>query len=328
MKNKQIPVYVFTGFLEGGKTKFIQETLEDDRFNTGERTLLLVCEEGEEEYDFSAFNSQNVYLKVVDEKEDLTKENLTLMTKQVNAERVLVEYNGMWMINDLLEAIPDNWDVYQMVMLADATTFLTYNANMRSLVYDKVNACELVAFNRFKPGADKMPYHQVIRAISRRCDIVYDYTDGTSEFDDIEDPLPFDVDAEIIKVEDRDFALLYRDIMENMKVVNRVKIESCIVHNGKEISIREILCAFSNLENTKENDSWGDYSLRDYELSCDYDAIMYLVDMGVVKNYTGSRMANLFCIKDNDLFEKLRNYFYDILLKLCKWNRGELLTTG
>lgn len=225
MKNKQIPVYVFTGFLEGGKTKFIQETLEDDRFNTGERTLLLVCEEGEEEYDFSAFNGQNVYLKVVDEKEDLTKENLTLMTKQVNAERVLVEYNGMWMINDLLEAIPDNWDVYQMVMLADATTFLTYNANMRSLVYDKVNACELVAFNRFKPGADKMPYHQVIRAISRRCDIVYDYTDGTSEFDDIEDPLPFDVDAEIIKVEDRDFALLYRDIMENMKAYNGKKVK-------------------------------------------------------------------------------------------------------
>ena len=26
---EQIPVYVFTGFLDSGKTKFIQETLED-----------------------------------------------------------------------------------------------------------------------------------------------------------------------------------------------------------------------------------------------------------------------------------------------------------
>ena len=46
---QQIPMYVFTGFLESGKTKFIQETLEDPRFNSGEKTLLLVLEEGEEE---------------------------------------------------------------------------------------------------------------------------------------------------------------------------------------------------------------------------------------------------------------------------------------
>ena len=38
-----IPVYLFTGFLESGKTKFIQETLEDERFNAGEKTLLLLC---------------------------------------------------------------------------------------------------------------------------------------------------------------------------------------------------------------------------------------------------------------------------------------------
>ena len=46
---EQIPVYLFTGFLEAGKTKFIQETMEDPRFNEGERTLLLICEEGLEE---------------------------------------------------------------------------------------------------------------------------------------------------------------------------------------------------------------------------------------------------------------------------------------
>ena len=131
----------------------------------------------------------------------------------------------MWLINDFFEAMPENWTVYQMIFLADATTFMTYNANMRSLVFDKLNVCELVAFNRFKKGADKMPYHQIVRGVSRRCDIVYDYEDGTSEFDDIEDPLPFDVDADIIKVEDRDFALLYREIMENMKEFNGKKIK-------------------------------------------------------------------------------------------------------
>lgn len=225
MKKKEIPVYLFTGFLESGKTKFIQETLEDERFNTGEKMLLLVCEEGEEEYDPSSFWGQNVHIRVVEDKEELTEENLNAWAEKIHAERVVVEYNGMWLLNDFFEAMPENWSVFQVICLADATTFMTYNANMRSLVFDKLNVCELVAFNRFKKGADKMPYHQIVRGISRRCDIVYDYEDGTSEFDDIEDPLPFDVDADIIEVEDRDFALLYRDIMENMKSYNGKKVK-------------------------------------------------------------------------------------------------------
>lgn len=225
MRTKEVPVYLFTGFLESGKTKFIQETLEDSRFNTGEKTLLLMCEEGEEEYDPSTFYGQNIHIRTVENKEDLTQVNLALWANQIHAERVLIEYNGMWLINDFFEAMPENWSVYQIIFLADATTFETYNANMRSLVFDKINSSELVAFNRFKKGADKMPYHQIVRAISRRCEIVYDYEDGTSEFDDIEDPLPFDVDADIIEIEDRDFALFYRDLMENMKSYNGKKIK-------------------------------------------------------------------------------------------------------
>lgn len=225
MKRKEIPVYVFTGFLESGKTRFIQETLEDSRFNNGEKTLLIMCEEGEEEYDPSAFSGKNVYIRSIDEKEELTQALLALWANEVNAERVVIEYNGMWLIQELLGAMPENWTVYQLITLVDATTFIAYNQNMRSLVFDKINSCELVAFNRFKKGQDKMPYHQIVRGISRRCDIVYDYEDGTSEFDDIEDPLPFDVDADIIEVEDKDFALLYRDLMENMKAYNGKKVK-------------------------------------------------------------------------------------------------------
>ena len=72
-----IPVYAFTGFLESGKTKFIQETLEDPRFNSGERTLLLVCEEGEEEYDSTSYPHACVYKVIVDDVDDLTPEYLT-----------------------------------------------------------------------------------------------------------------------------------------------------------------------------------------------------------------------------------------------------------
>ena len=210
---QQIPVYSFTGFLDSGKTKFIQETFEDERFNAGERTLLLVFEEGEEEYDFSTYPHQNVYMEVLDQQTVTTKQ-LQALAKKYKAERVVVELNGMQQVGDLYMRFPENWVVAQEVMFADATTIMTYNANMRNLVMDKLVGAQMVVFNRLEKGADVMPFHKLARAASRRIDILYDYTDGSTEFDEIEDPLPFDIHAPIICINDDDYALWYRDCTE------------------------------------------------------------------------------------------------------------------
>ena len=209
----QIPVYVFTGFLDSGKTKFIQETLEDPRFNAGERTLLLVCEEGEEEYDFSAYPHPNVYLEVVDQQTVTTKE-LQALAKKHKAQRVVAELNGMLLVGDLYSRFPSDWVVAQEVMFADSTTFMAYNANMRNLVMDKLMGGQMVVFNRLTPGQDTMPFHKLVRAANRRMDILYDYTDGTTAYDEIEDPLPFDINAPVITINDEDYALWYRDVTE------------------------------------------------------------------------------------------------------------------
>ena len=209
----EIPVYAFTGFLDSGKTKFIQETLEDERFNAGERTLLLVFEEGEEEYDFSTYPHQNVYLEVLNQRTVTTKE-LQSLAKKHKPERVVVELNGMEQVGDLYSRLPQDWVIAQEVMFADSTTFIQYNANMRNLMLDKLMGAQMVVFNRLQPGADTMPLHKIVRAANRRVDIMYDYLDGTTAFDDIEDPLPFDINAPIIEVKDEDYALWYRDITE------------------------------------------------------------------------------------------------------------------
>ena len=217
MPDNQIPVYLFTGFLEAGKTEFIQETLEDKRFNKGEPTLLLVCEEGMEEYEPEEFSGHRVKLKAVEDESDLTPENLTQWLAQAQAERVLVEYNGMWMLDSLYGALPEGWLVAQEFMFADANTFLNYNANMRQLTYDKLKSAELVVFNRFKPEMEKMDFHKIVRAASRRADIAYEAEDGSVVYDDIEDPLPFDIDAPVIEIADRDYAIWYRDVSEEPK---------------------------------------------------------------------------------------------------------------
>ena len=215
----QIPVYVFTGFLDSGKTKFIQETLEDERFNAGERTLLLVFEEGEEEYDFSTYPHKNVFLEVLDQQTVTTKQ-LQALAKKHRVDRVVAEMNGMQMVGDLYMRFPEDWAVAQEVMFADSTTFMTYNANMRNLVMDKLVGAQMVVFNRLTKGQDTMPFHKIARAANRRIDILYDYTDGTTSFDDVEDPLPFDINAPVIELKDEDYALWYRDVTEEPEKYN------------------------------------------------------------------------------------------------------------
>ena len=210
---EQIPVYAFTGFLDSGKTKFIQETFEDERFNAGERTLLLVFEEGEEEYDFSTYPHQNVFLEVLDQTAVTTKQ-LASLAKKHKVERVVVELNGMQQVGDLYMRFPQDWVLAQEVMFADSTTFMAYNANMRNLMMDKLVGAQMVVFNRMEKGADVMPFHKIARAANRRIDILYDYTDGTTQFDEIEDPLPFDIHAPVIEIKDEDYACFYRDVTE------------------------------------------------------------------------------------------------------------------
>lgn len=213
MAIQQIPVYSFTGFLDSGKTKFIQETLADPRFNSGERTLVLVFEEGEEEYDLSAYPHKNVYFEVLDQ-DTVTEKELLALQKKYKAERVVAELNGMKMVGELYNRFPQTWAIAQEVMFADTTTFMAYNANMRNLVMDKLVGAQMVVFNRLAPGADVMPFHKLARAANRRVDILYDYTDGSTNFDEIQDPLPFDINAPVIEIKDEDFALWYRDVSD------------------------------------------------------------------------------------------------------------------
>lgn len=211
---QEIPVYLFTGFLDAGKTKFIQETLEDVRFNNGESTLLLLCEEGEEEYDPSAFSGRNVFIELIEDQSELTPLNLERLQKKHAVERVVVEFNGMWMLDSLYQNMPEAWIVYQEFLFADARTFLTYNANMRGLVVDKLKSCEMVVLNRADEKIDKVEIHKIIRAVSRRTNIAYEDLSGEVYYDDTPDELPYDINAPVIQVTPENFAIWYQDISE------------------------------------------------------------------------------------------------------------------
>ncbi|MBR5140558.1 MAG: GTPase [Clostridia bacterium] len=250
-------VYLFTGFLEAGKTKFIKETLEDPNFNNPERRyLVILCEEGEEEL-LAEDLSENVSLVVFDSEDKLTPDRLEAQKKRAKADVVVVEYNGMWTIDKFYNALPDGWMVYQEIFIADSTTILSYNANMRQLVVDKLTSCEMVVFNRMTGLSDDMPLHKLVRGVSRKANICYEDTAGEIRFDDIEDPLPFDINAPVIEIKDEDFAIFYRDMTEDFKK-----------YNGKTIRFLGICATDPSLPK-------GQYAIGRHIMTCCQDDIAY-----------------------------------------------------
>lgn len=235
MAKQPIPVFLFTGFLDAGKTKFIQETLENADFVAGRRTLLLVCEQGEEEYDPTRFASPDIFCETVENEDELTAALMLALVSKHCATQIMVEYNGMWALDTLYQALTPPLAVAQEFAFFDSTSILIYNNNMRTQTVDKLRSCDLAIFNRVPLEADVMPYHKLVRGVSRQADIVYDRVDGTVQRDEIEDPLPFDKNADVIEIEDVDYALFYRDLGENLEQYEgkTVKFRGLVAKNPK-----------------------------------------------------------------------------------------------
>ena len=210
-----IPVYLFTGFLDAGKTAFIQETLEDPGFNTGEKTLVLLCEEGENEYRPERFAGGNVSFLPVEEQAGLTTAFLKDYQKKHRVDRVLIEYNGMWPLQALYDALPTDWDIYQIILLADSTTFASYMTNMRQLAVDKLQDPEMVIFNRCTEETTKSPYRRTVLAMNNTARIFFENTDGSMDDGVSDEDLPYDVKADPIHVLDEQFGVWYLDALEH-----------------------------------------------------------------------------------------------------------------
>ncbi|MBQ8983302.1 MAG: GTPase, partial [Lachnospiraceae bacterium] len=209
---KEIPVYMFTGFLESGKTTFIKQTLIGQNFNEGDRALLIVCEEGVEEYDAAELAAHNIMLEVIEDAEDMTTELFMKYQKEYKPELVLIEYNGTWKLQSLFDLrVPAGWTVVQIVANIDASTFESYLNNMRAMMMEQVNMANLVIFNRCTEETKRGEYRRIIKANNRMATIIFEKEDGSTEFENSDDDLPYRLDSDVIEIEDDDFGIFYID---------------------------------------------------------------------------------------------------------------------
>ena len=266
---QEIPVYLFTGFMDSGKTTLVKETLSDESFTEGDDCLLICCEDGEVEYEEEELKKANTTLVMVENEEDFTAAFLKEQQEKYQPEKVFIEYNGTWEMSTLLETeLPKYWVLVQALATVDATTFDMYLANMRTMIMEQLFQADVVIFNRCDDSTDKGKYRRNVKALNRKAQLVYERADGTLDergyvgpFEGskprqllitkeqwaemqyrqdmvaaVPEELPFDISGDEIEISDADYAIWYMDCMENPKKYEGKKISFLgLVYNPEKL---------------------------------------------------------------------------------------------
>lgn len=209
------PVYMINGFLESGKTQFISFTLAQPYFRIKGKTLLILCEEGEGEYDPALLEESRTVIELVEEEEDFNPAHLTDLEKLHKPERIIVEFNGMWNYKNV--KLPWYWRMEQQITIIDGSTFPVYYTNMRSLLAEMIRKSEMIIFNRCDSVRDQLnSYKRNIKAVNSSADVVFEDSEG--EIDEIlEEDLPYDLNQETIVLDNQGYGIWYLDSMDHLE---------------------------------------------------------------------------------------------------------------
>lgn len=232
---QEIPVYVFTGFMDSGKTSLIQETLFENDFGGGNKTLIICCEDGEKEYDAGKLKAINAQVTMLEEQDAFNEEVLNQLNLEFLPEQVFIEYNGTWDVAALLETkLPKGWIIVQSLATVDATTFEMYLNNMRQMIMEQLFKADVVIFNRCDDNTPKGKFRRAVKAQNRPAQIVYERADGSVD-EGADEELPFDINQEVIELSDADYALWYMDAMDDPKKYDGKKIKFlALVYNPEK----------------------------------------------------------------------------------------------
>lgn len=283
----QIPTFIINGFLDSGKTSFIINTFENDGFGSRGKTLLVVCEEGEVEYPQEILDQNNITIFKISSEKDFSSKIFDKAIKEYKPNRIVIEMNGMWDVNNL--KFPGVCRLAQLLLFVDFTTFGIYFNNMRQKLVDAMKISDIIVFNRVNDPQDLTPYQVNLKMINSQAQILI-MDENFEAMEAYEDPLPYDIEADVIKIEDKDFGRFYIDTFDNKerydgKVVelNAMVILSKQLPQGTFIAGRKVMTCCSddiqlyghlcdNLMGLKlKNNSWINLTARiTYQYSEEY----------------------------------------------------------
>ena len=237
LRDDQLPVFLINGFLEAGKTDFIKFTMAQEYFQAEGTTLLLLCEEGESEYDDATLEKYNTVKVLIEKETDFNKEYLQSLQDKYNPERIIIEWNGMWNQDDLFNgpmsekvlaeqqnraaeyelSMPESWAVYQIITIINGSTFDLYLNNMKSFIGQMLRSAELAIVNRCDniPNEKLVDYRRKIKAMGQNAMIVLEDKDGEIPQDMLPEDLPYDINQQSINIKPEDYGTWFVDCMDN-----------------------------------------------------------------------------------------------------------------
>lgn len=275
---KKKPVYIINGFLDSGKTEFFRYTMSQPYFQTKGLTLLIVCEEGENEYEEALLAKTNTVLEVIEEESDFTPATLMALEAKHDPERVLIEWNGMWNFREV--KLPKAWQQEQQITMIDATTFAMYYTNMKSLLADQLRNSDLILFNRADGIEDLPGYKRNVKAVNQRAEIIFEGEKGEIDVT-LDEDLPYDLHADPIELNNFGFGNFYLDALDHVEryLGKRIRFKGMVMKPGgipagcfvpgrfvmtccaQDIQVLGFACEFAGANELQEK-SWVEVTAR------------------------------------------------------------------
>lgn len=210
----RMPVFLINGFLEAGKTQFISYTLQQEYFQSDGTTVLILCEEGDTEYEKDLLKKTHTKVITVEDASEMDEDFFGRLEALYDPERVLIEWNGMWPQDQL--HLPESWQLFQQITIIDGSTFDLYLNNMKPLLGLLVRNSELIIMNRCDDVSDEniLKYRRGLKALNPQAEMIFEDAEGEIEQEVLEEDLPYDMKADVIEISPDAYGIWYIDALD------------------------------------------------------------------------------------------------------------------
>ena len=239
LQDDQLPVFLINGFLEAGKTEFIKYTMAQEYFQSEGTTLLLLCEEGESEYEAEMLAQYHTVVVRMEKETDFNADYLRSLEEKYRPERIIIEWNGMWDQDDLYDgpmsekeiadaqerepeyvlSMPESWVIYQVITIMDGSTLGLYinNNNMRSFLGQMLRNAELAIVNRCDNVSEEqlVDFRRKLRAMAQGAMLILEDKNGEIPQDTLPEELPYDIAKPHIELQAEDYGVWFVDCMDH-----------------------------------------------------------------------------------------------------------------
>ncbi len=217
---KEVPLFLINGFLECGKTTLIKEICENNPEYQKDTTVIIVCEQGEVEYEPEWCEKYGIHVEYIEKQEDFTEQYMKELDKRYMADRYVIEYNSFFDFDK--QNFPKYMVIYQQITLIDASTFKVMFNNMKKIFSSLVKYSSLVVFNRCDGVNELGQYRRQIRGMNQQAQIAFEQANG-SLTTMLDEDLPYDLSKSEIAFEEDVYPTWYTDVYDNYeKYYNKV----------------------------------------------------------------------------------------------------------